>query len=287
RYRSPRGGRGDGLAAGADGFLQRRRRSHRCPRGAGAGAGGVRGPLTPPGPWASGGTRGRGARPGNGEHRQGCASTTRERGARRGSTKGRGVVMDPTPHVAVVGGGITGLAAAYFLQELSRERGRPVAITLLEAGPRLGGKILTERVDGFCIEAGPDSFLARKPWARLLAERLGLGEGLVTIAPRHRRTYIVRQGQLHPIPEGLFMFVPLRMDGLARSQLLSPAAKERMAMEPSIPPGPPGDESIADFVARRVGQEALEQLAEPLLTGIYAGRADRLSIMATFPQFKE
>src|SRR5690606_18210266 len=107
------------------------------------------------------------------------------------------------------------------------------------------------------------------------------------IDPRHRRTYIVRQGQLHPIPEGLFMFVPLRMDGLARSQLLSPAAKERMAMEPSIPPGPPGDESIADFVARRVGQEALEQLAEPLLTGIYAGRADRLSIRATFPQCKE
>ena len=191
------------------------------------------------------------------------------------------------PHVAIIGGGITGLAAAYFLQEAARERGRPVAITLLEASHRLGGKILTERVDGYCIEAGPDSFLTRKPWARLLAERLGLGDELVPIDPRHRRTFILKDGRLHPIPEGLFMFVPLSLGGLVRSRLFTPWGKARMALEPFVPRGPAGDESIAAFVTRRVGREALERLAEPLLTGIYAGRAERLSILATFPQLKE
>jgi len=190
-------------------------------------------------------------------------------------------------HVAIIGGGITGLAAAYFLQEAARERGRPLAITVLEASHRLGGKILTERVDGYCIEAGPDSFLARKPWARQLAERVGLGEDLVPIDPRHRRTFVLKDGQLHPIPEGLFMFVPLTLGGLVRSRLFTPWGKARMALEPLVPKGPAGDESIGAFVSRRVGKEALERLAEPLLTGIFAGRAERLSIMATFPQLKE
>lgn len=191
------------------------------------------------------------------------------------------------PRVAIIGGGITGLAAAYFLQEAARTQERSLGITLLEASSRLGGKIVTERVGGFCIEAGPDSFLSRKPWARQLVEQLGLQDELVGIDPRYRRTYILRDGRLHRLPEGLFMFVPLNSEGLARSSLLSSAGKERMAMEPQIPPGPPGDESIADFVERRVGREALERLAEPLLTGIYAGRADRLSALATLPQLKE
>lgn len=191
------------------------------------------------------------------------------------------------PHVAVIGGGITGLTAAYLLQETAREQGQPVRVSLFEASGRLGGKILTERADGFCIEAGPDSFLARKPWARMLAERLGLAEELVPTDPRYRRTYILHRGRLHPIPEGLFMFVPVRLDALLRSRLFSPWGKLRMAMEPLVPKGPPGDESIAQFVIRRAGREALERLAEPLLTGIYSGRADRLGIMATFPQLKE
>ena len=191
------------------------------------------------------------------------------------------------PHVAVIGGGITGLTAAYFLQETAREQGRPVRVSLFEASGRLGGKILTERADGFCIEAGPDSFLARKPWARMLAERLGLAEELVPTDPRHRRTYILHRGQLHPIPEGLFMFVPVRLDVFLRSRLFSPWGKLRMAMEPLVPKGPAGDETIAQFVIRRAGREALERLAEPLLTGIYSGRADRLGIMSTFPQLKE
>lgn len=189
--------------------------------------------------------------------------------------------------MAVIGGGITGLTAAYFLQETAREQGRPLSVSLLEASDRLGGKILTERVDGFCIEAGPDSFLARKPWARQLAERLGLGQELVPTDPRHRRTYILHGGRLHPIPEGLFMFVPVDLGAFLRTRLFSPLGKARMALEPFIPKGPAGDETIARFVTRRAGREALERLAEPLLTGIYSGRADRLGIMSTFPQLKE
>ncbi len=192
-----------------------------------------------------------------------------------------------TPHVAIIGGGMTGVAAAFFLQETAREQGRPLAVTVIEASGRLGGKVLTDRVDGFFIEAGPDSFLARKPWARQLAERVGLGDDLVPTDPRHRHTFVLGRGRLHPIPEGLFMFVPVRLGAFARTRLISPWGKARMALEPLVPKGPEGDETIAAFVTRRAGREALERLAEPLLTGIYSGRADRLSILSTFPQLKE
>ena len=191
-------------------------------------------------------------------------------------------------HVAVIGGGIAGLATAYALQERARATGMPLACTLVEARPRLGGVILTERVDGFVIEAGPDSLLTQKPWGLELCQSLGIGDRLIGTNDQQRKIYILWDGRLQPLPEGLMLTVPTRLAPVLRSPLLSWRGKIRMGLEYFLPPRPSnGDESLAAFVRRRLGREALEKIAEPLLAGIYAGSPQEMSLLATFPRLHE
>ena len=180
--------------------------------------------------------------------------------------------------VAIVGGGISGLAAAYELQR------RGISIRLLEASDRPGGVIRTDRFDGWVVDGGPDSLLVQKPAAVALCRELGIADRLQsTLTPR--TAYILRNGRLHALPEGSFLGFPLRASALANSSLFSLGGKLRMACEVLIPRSEDdADESIASFVRRRFGQEAVDYLAEPLLAGIHAGDVDRLSVRALFPR---
>jgi oxygen-dependent protoporphyrinogen oxidase len=192
------------------------------------------------------------------------------------------------PHVIIIGGGIAGLSTAYALQEMTQAAGLPLACTLIEARKRLGGVILTERVDDFVIEAGPDSLLTQKPWGLDLCRTLGLSERLIGTNDWQRRIYVLWGGRLHALPQGLMLIVPTRVGPFLRSRLLSWPGKLRMGLEYFLPPRPPtGDESLAGFVRRRLGREALEKIAEPLLAGIYAGSSDDMSLLATFPRLRE
>lgn len=190
--------------------------------------------------------------------------------------------------VLIVGGGITGLATAYYLQQKARGQGLPLALTLTEASPSWGGKIVTERQDGFLIEGGPDSFVTFKPWAIQLCKELALTERLLPVKDAQTRFFVVRRGRLVPFPSGLFPLMPTKIAPLLRSPLLSWKAKLRMGLEPFIPSRQDGgDESLAQFVRRRLGQEALEVLAEPLLGSIYATDLERMSLLSAFPRFRD
>ena len=183
--------------------------------------------------------------------------------------------------VAIIGGGISGLSAAYALHK------RHVPYLLLEAGPSLGGVIRTETRDGFLLEGGPDSMLAQKPEGLALCRELGLGDHLVPTNPDLRSVYILPRRRLHPRPEGMMLAVPTKILPFAKSGLFSWRGKLRMGLDLVIPGGNGrGDESIASFLRRRFGQEAVERLGEPLLAGIHAGDPERLSILATFPRFR-
>jgi protoporphyrinogen/coproporphyrinogen III oxidase len=190
--------------------------------------------------------------------------------------------------VVIIGGGIAGLSTAYALQERARLRRIPLACTLVEARERLGGVILTERVDGFVIEAGPDSLLTQKPWGLELCHTLGLGDRLVGTNDQQRTVYILWGGRLQPLPAGLMLIVPTRLGPLLRNPLLSWPGKIRMGLEYLLPARPSdGDESLAAFVRRRLGGEALDKIADPLLAGIYAGSSQDMSLLATFPRLRE
>jgi oxygen-dependent protoporphyrinogen oxidase len=184
--------------------------------------------------------------------------------------------------LVVVGGGIAGLAAARRLTQLLPE----AEIVLVEREQRLGGKIVTERTaDGFVIEGGADSFLSRKERGVGLCEELGIE--LVGRRPEHARSFVRRGRELHPLPEGLTGTIPTDLDALASSALLSAKGKARVAEETDLPPAPAGaDESVASFVSRRLGREAYEAIVEPLMTGIYGGDGEQLSLEATFPQLR-
>lgn len=186
--------------------------------------------------------------------------------------------------VTVIGGGITGLAAAY---QLAADIG-PGAVTLIERDGRLGGKIVTEHIDGFVIEGGPDCFLAVKPGARELCRELGLEGRLRGTNPHARRSFIKRGGRLLPLPEGLTGLIPSRLGPLVTTSTLSLAGRVRAGLEVLVPRRR-GDqeESIAAFAARRFGREAYHWLMEPLLGGIYAGDGAQLSLAATFPHLIE
>jgi oxygen-dependent protoporphyrinogen oxidase len=189
-----------------------------------------------------------------------------------------------SPSVVVLGGGISGLAAAYRV--LQRAPG--ARVTIVEGESRLGGKIATERGDGFLIESGPDSFLAAKPRGVGLCEELGLGPELQAITPRPHRAYVLRGSRLLELPEGLTGLVPTKLGPLAKTPLLSPRGKARMALDYAIPARTDGeDEPLGGFIRRRLGDEAWERLVEPLMAGIYAGDGDLLSVMATFPQLRQ
>jgi protoporphyrinogen/coproporphyrinogen III oxidase len=189
--------------------------------------------------------------------------------------------------LVVVGGGISGLAAAHRAVEIARQRGRALDLTLLEGADRLGGTIQTERRDGFLVECGPDSFISEKPWALALCRRLGLEDRLVRTDDRYRSAFVVHRGRLHALPEGFQMMAPTRLAPLLASSLFSWRGKARMALDLVLPRGGDPDESLGAFVRRRLGREALERVAQPLIGGIYTADPDSLSLAATMPRFLE
>jgi len=190
--------------------------------------------------------------------------------------------------VAIVGGGISGLSAAYQLAKRSREAHVAVEIVLYESETRLGGKVLTRRGPGLIMEGGPDSFLVRKPWMRELCVELGLEEHLVSLYEGRLPTLMRYRGKLRTIPPGLAMGVPKDWRSVFASDLLSWKGKLRLAAERFIPPRrDDGDETIAQFARRRLGREAAERALEPMLAGIYGGEAERLSLLSTFPSLAE
>jgi oxygen-dependent protoporphyrinogen oxidase len=186
------------------------------------------------------------------------------------------------PRVVVVGGGISGLATAYYLAQAG------VEATLVEARPRLGGVIRTEQVEGCTLEAGPDSFLSIKPAALDLIRELGMVDQVIGSNDHLRVTFVVRNGRMVALPDGLMMMVPTRILPLLATRLLSWRTKFRMGMELFRAPRPKAeDQSVAEFVAEHYGQEAVEYLAEPLLSGVYGGNPSQLSITAVLPRFAE
>jgi oxygen-dependent protoporphyrinogen oxidase len=190
--------------------------------------------------------------------------------------------------VIVIGGGIAGLSAGYYLQKKALQNGLELDLSLLEAGKDWGGKITTDRHEGFVIEGGPDTFLATKPAGVALCRELGLEARLHGTNPDQRNTYVLHRGELEPLPDGLTMMIPTRFGPMIRTGLLSWLAKARMGLDFILPPQPPnGDESLGAFVSRRLGRDAYERLIEPLMSGIYAGDGDRLSLQSTFPYLRE
>jgi oxygen-dependent protoporphyrinogen oxidase len=189
--------------------------------------------------------------------------------------------------IAIIGGGIAGLSAAFYLEK-ARRAGADLQWALFEKSDRLGGVIQTERHDGFVIEAGPDSFLSIKPDAARLCQELGLGDQLIPSNDASRKTYILVKGSLVSIPHGLEFMVPTRIWPMATTPLFSFSTKLRMAAELfSSARKDSGDESVGDFVRRHFGQEMVDRVAEPLLAGVYGGNAERLSIRAVLPRFAE
>lgn len=184
-------------------------------------------------------------------------------------------------HVVIIGGGISGLSAAYYLTRYMPD----AQITLLERDVRLGGKIVTEHVAGFTIEGGPEAMLVAKPQALALCQELGIGHRLIGANPA--RTFVSRHGRLLLLPEGLASMTPARLWPIAVSRLISPAGKLRMGLDLIIPAQRgSADETVAGFVERRLGREAYRWLVDPLVSGIYSGDGHRLSLAATFPQWR-
>jgi len=184
--------------------------------------------------------------------------------------------------VAVIGGGISGLAAAHRLMERSPE----IDVTLLEAGQQLGGVVATEHRDGYLIEQGADSFITNKPWGVDLCRRLGLEDELIPTDETFRRSLVLRKGKPVPVPKGFMLLAPAKVWPVLASPVFSPLGKLRMGCEYFIPRRTGiGDESLAAFVRRRFGREALDRLVQPLVGGIYTSDPEQLSLQATLPRF--
>jgi protoporphyrinogen/coproporphyrinogen III oxidase len=191
--------------------------------------------------------------------------------------------------VAVVGGGISGLAAAHRILEQTKQLDRAVEVQLLEAGSRLGGVIHTGEREGFLLEGGPDSFISEKPWALSLCHRLGLESNLIGTGDTHRRSFIVRRGKLRPVPDGFYLLAPTRLWSTVTTPIFSWPGKIRMSADLFLPrkklSSPLQDETLASFVRRRLGREALDRMAQPMIGGIYTSDPEELSLRATMPRF--
>ena len=188
--------------------------------------------------------------------------------------------------IAIIGGGISGLAAAFALED--HRRAGTLEYTLYESSPNLGGVLRTEHIDGCIVEAGPDSFVSEKPWAADLCRTLGLGDQLIGSNDAGRITYILVHGRLIPMPDGLMFMVPTKILPTGLSPLFSWSTKLRMAQEFFHPPrAADADESVASLVERHYGAEMVDRLADPLLSGVYGGEADNLSVRAVLPRFAE
>ncbi len=189
--------------------------------------------------------------------------------------------------IAIIGGGISGLAAAFALEE-KRRAGVAIDYALFESSQRLGGVLVTDHVDGCLIEAGPDSFLTEKPWASDLCRQVGLGDQLIGSNDADRKTYILINGKLTVMPDGLMFMVPTKILPTVFSPLFSLGTKLRMASEWFHPPHKAdGDETVAQLVERHYGPEMVDRLADPLLSGVYGGEASQLSVRAVLPRFAD
>ena len=189
--------------------------------------------------------------------------------------------------IAIIGGGISGLSAAFTLEQ-TRRSGTPLEYVLFESSQRLGGVLVTEQVESCLIEAGPDSFLTEKPWAIDLCRQLGLADQLIGSNDADRKTYILVNGKLLVMPDGLMFMVPTKILPTVLSPLFSVSTKLRMAREWFHPPHKAnGDESVAALVKRHYGSEMVERLADPLLSGVYGGEAAYLSVRAVLPRFAD
>jgi oxygen-dependent protoporphyrinogen oxidase len=193
--------------------------------------------------------------------------------------------------VVILGGGITGLSAAWHLQQAAAREGLPITYTLIEQSNHWGGKVRSEVVErdgapAWVLEAGPDGLLTRKPWALALARDLRLDEHFLFVNRENSRTFVLRRGRPEPLPAGLQLLAPTQWRPFLRSPLFSPWGKARITLDLLLPPRrSAADESLASFVRRRFGEEALRRLAEPMLAGVYNAAPERQSILATFPQF--
>jgi len=197
--------------------------------------------------------------------------------------------------IAVVGGGLSGLAAAHRLIESSAPRAAgsaqagqsPLEVTLFEAGPRLGGVVGTERRDGYLVERGADSFITNKPWGIDLCRRLGLEGELIGTDPAYRRSLVLRAGKPVEVPDGFLLLAPAKIGPILTTPLLSLRGKARLGLEYFIPRRRDGgqDESLASFVRRRFGREVFERIVQPLVGGIYTADPEKLSLRATLPRF--
>ena len=184
--------------------------------------------------------------------------------------------------IAIVGGGISGLSAAYYLAKAGHD------CTLIEAQPRLGGVIQTERVDGCVIEAGPDSFIAQKLWAMELIRELGIEDQVVGSNDHLRKTFVLRAGRLIPLPDGVQFMAPTKVMPIVMTSLLGLRSKVKMAMEWFRRPAEvSGDRSVAEFVKEHYGSEVNEYLAQPMLAGVYGGAPENLSVNSVLPRFVE
>jgi len=200
--------------------------------------------------------------------------------------------------IAVIGGGMAGLGAARVLEQ-ARAQDSAVDWQLYEEEPRFGGKVHTIRRDGFVVEGGPDSAIIEKHWPITLARELGIGDRFQDSNEDIRKSYVYTRGRLHELPEGIILMVPTRMVPFALSGLISWPGKVRMGLDLVLPRGgaatggpvnavgSAADESLGDFVRRRLGTEALQRIAEPIVAGIHAGDPEHMSVRATFPMFLE
>ncbi len=189
--------------------------------------------------------------------------------------------------IAIIGGGTSGLAAAYELDK-QRRAGASVDYCVFESAPQMGGVLVSERIDGCLIEAGPDSFLTEKPWAATLCRELGLGNQIIGSNDDQRRTFILVNNRLVEMPDGLMFMVPTRILPTALTPLFSWTTKLRMGLELLRKPHElQGDESVAAFVERHYGAEVVDRLADPLLSGVYGADSDQLSVRAALPRFIE
>ena len=192
--------------------------------------------------------------------------------------------MTDKKRVVIIGGGITGLTAVYYLQKHARDHQLPIDVKLVEASHRVGGKMQTYVKDGYVIERGPDSFLERKESAGRLIREVGLGDKLINNDTG--KSYVLVKDRLHPMPGGSIMGIPTEIAPFITTGLFSWPGKFRAAGDFFMPRSQAeGDQSLGEFFRRRLGDEVVENLIEPLLSGIYAGDIDNMSLMSTFPQF--
>lgn len=189
--------------------------------------------------------------------------------------------------VVIIGGGISGLSAAFEIQQQAAAAGTTIELTVLDAAERCGGVMATTQRDDCLMELGPDSMITDKPWARQLCEEIGIADEIIGTERHRRGSFLVRNGKLVRTPEGFHLMAPSQLSPFILSPFVSPMGKLRMAMDLLLPRGTRDDESLATFVRRRLGNEALERVAQPMVGGIYTADPEKLSLDATMPRFKE